>query len=106
MLGQLAKNIARGVRDQVIGFFGFHVYVARGDFTAESITRVHSRGFSDDEMFKLKFTRGYNLCLKNDWFEIMRLLTRLFRHFLSGTAKVGSLQVALDGTIGMGDRDA
>ena len=99
MLGQLAANIRRRVQDQevyVIGLYGRYVYLARGFFTANLISRVHARGCSEDEVFELKFTRGYDLCLKEDWLAAMRVLTRLFRYLCSGSAKVGALQDLLE----------
>ncbi|RWQ94138.1 hypothetical protein C8Q69DRAFT_508482 [Paecilomyces variotii] len=53
---------------------------------------VHSKGCHSDEIFQLNFTRGYDLCLKEDWLEATRALARLFRYLLSGNAKVGAVQ--------------
>ncbi|OJZ88688.1 hypothetical protein ASPFODRAFT_130951 [Aspergillus luchuensis CBS 106.47] len=101
MLGQLANNIRiRGqkLQDQevfVVGFYGPHIYIARGYFPVETITRVHAKGCSDDEYLELKFTRGYDPCRKDDWMEAMRALSRLFRYLMSGSAKVGAIQKIL-----------
>ncbi|KAK1148653.1 hypothetical protein N8T08_008538 [Aspergillus melleus] len=103
MLGQLAKNIAlhhvhAGPHDQevfVVGFHGRYVHIAHGLFLADTIMRVHSEGCSTDEVFALKFTRGYDLTLKEDWLEAMRALARLFRYLFSGNAKVGAIQAYL-----------
>ncbi|OGM49519.1 hypothetical protein ABOM_001648, partial [Aspergillus bombycis] len=100
MLGQLAKNLSMqtggaGSREQevfVIGFHGLYLHIARGLFTASMISRVHSKGCSENEVFELKFTQGYNLCSKKDWLEATRALSRLYRYLLSGKAKVGAIQ--------------
>lgn len=100
MLGQLTRNIniqSNTLNDQevfVIGFHGAYIHVARGFFTASLISRVHSQGCSEDESFDLKFTRGYNLCLKEDWLEATRALARLLRHLRSGNARVGGVQTS------------
>ncbi|XRM40877.1 hypothetical protein ABZX51_004179 [Aspergillus tubingensis] len=101
MLGQLADNIRiRGQRLQdqevfVVGFYGPHIYIARGYFPVETIKRVHAKGCSDDEHLELKFTRGYDPCRKDDWLEAIRALSRLFRYLMSGSAKVGAIQKIL-----------
>ncbi|PLB48046.1 hypothetical protein P170DRAFT_204622 [Aspergillus steynii IBT 23096] len=104
MLGQLAKNITlhsghAGPQDQevfVVGFHGRYVHIAHGLFLADTIMRVHSEGCTADEVFALKFSRGYDLCLKEDWLEAMRALARLFRYLFSGNAKVGAIQAYLE----------
>ncbi|PYI11673.1 hypothetical protein BO78DRAFT_466237 [Aspergillus sclerotiicarbonarius CBS 121057] len=100
MLGQLAKNIRvqRPLQDQevfVIGFYGPHIHIARGCFPRATISRVHAKGCSDNEVFELEFTRGYNLCRKDDWLEATRALARLFRYLLSGKAEVAAMQAFL-----------
>ncbi|GAA83132.1 hypothetical protein AKAW_01247 [Aspergillus luchuensis IFO 4308] len=103
MLGQLAKTFTihkhnQGLQDQevfVVGFYGPHIYIARGHFPVETITRVHAKGCSDDEYLELKFTRGYDPCRKDDWMEAMRALSRLFRYLMSGSGKVGAIQKIL-----------
>ncbi|GLA65550.1 hypothetical protein AtubIFM54640_007733 [Aspergillus tubingensis] len=105
MLGQLANNIR--IRDQklqdqevfVVGFYGPHIYIARGYFPVETIKRVHAKGCSDDEHLELKFTRGYDPCRKYDWMEAMRALSRLFRYLRSGSAKVGAIQKILSESV-------
>lgn len=100
MLGQLAKNLdvrhgGSNIGDQeiyVIGFHGCEFYIARGFFKADVISRVHTKGCSEDEVFELKFSRGYNLCSKEDWLEATRAVARLFRNLLSGHAKVGAMR--------------
>ncbi|PYI06517.1 hypothetical protein BO78DRAFT_386883 [Aspergillus sclerotiicarbonarius CBS 121057] len=101
MLGQLAANLGGRVQDQeiyVIGFYRRYIYLARGIFTTDLISRVHAQGCAENEAFELKFTRGYDLYLKEDWLEAMRALTRLFRYLFSGNAKVGALQDELHGS--------
>ncbi|KAI9932719.1 hypothetical protein AWENTII_004958 [Aspergillus wentii] len=103
MIGQLVKNISvqsssTGFQDQevfVIGFHGCQIHIARGYFTTDVISRVHSKGCSEKDVFELNFTQGYNLCLKEDWLEALRALTRLFRYLHSGNAKVGAIQAYL-----------
>lgn len=103
MLGQLATNINirsgdTSLQDQevfVVGFFGPNVHIARGFFAADVIARVHVNGPSGNEGFELKFTRGYNLCLRSDWLEATRVFSRLFRYLLSGKAKIRALQTVL-----------
>lgn len=103
MLGQLAKTLtvhkhSQGLQDQevfVVGFHGPQIYIARGYFPPDEISRVHSKGISGNEFFELEFTRGYNPCERDDWLEAMRALTRLFRYLLSGNSKVGAMQVYL-----------
>ncbi|RAK81449.1 uncharacterized protein BO72DRAFT_474623 [Aspergillus fijiensis CBS 313.89] len=97
MLGQLAQNLGVGKDDSLsedqevflVGFHGYGIQIARGAFTRDAVTRVHSRGCSGDETFEVHFTRGYNLCQKREWDDAMRALTRLFRYLLGGGAKVG-----------------
>lgn len=104
MLGQLAKNVSvrsggAGFGDQevfVAGFHGSHFHIARVFFTADVISKVHSKGTSEAEVYELKFTRGYNLCLKEDWLEATRVLARLFRYLLSGNANIGAIQANLE----------
>ena len=109
MLGQLANNIRiRGQRLQdqevfVVGFYGPHIYIARGYFPVETINRVHAKGCSDDEHLELKFTRGYDPCRKGDWMEAMRALSRLFRYLRSGSAKVGVIQKILSESVTTGE---
>ncbi|PWY88928.1 hypothetical protein BO70DRAFT_157288 [Aspergillus heteromorphus CBS 117.55] len=107
MLGQLAKNTSilqregRGPQDQETFVIGFHVpcfHVAYGLFPAATVARVHLQGFSLAEVFDLKFSRGYDLCLKDDWMQAMRVLARLFRYLVSGKAKVGALQALRGGS--------
>lgn len=103
MLGQLAKNLNVGhgganIGDQeiyVVGFHGCGFYIAHGFFKADVISRVHTKRCSEDEGFQLNFSRGYNLCLKEDWLEATRGLTRLFRYLLSGNAKIGAMRAYL-----------
>ncbi|PLB43627.1 hypothetical protein P170DRAFT_459282 [Aspergillus steynii IBT 23096] len=91
MLGQLAASMSiqsesRGFQDQetfAIGFHGLHIHIACGVFTADSISKVQREGCSKDDIFDLSFTRGYNLCVKEDWLEATRALSRLFRYLLS-----------------------
>lgn len=98
MIGQLVGNIK--IQDNhscdqevfVVGFHGACVHIAHGLFTTDMISRVHSKGCHSDEIFQLNFTRGYDLCLKEDWLEATRALARLFRYLLSGNAKVGAVQ--------------
>ncbi|RAH68460.1 uncharacterized protein BO66DRAFT_421533 [Aspergillus aculeatinus CBS 121060] len=96
MLGQLAQNLGVGKDDSLleeqevflVGFHGYGIHIARGAFTRDAVGRVYSRGCSGDETFEVQFTRGYNLCQKEEWDDAMRALTRLFRYLLSGGAKV------------------
>ncbi|KAJ9313861.1 hypothetical protein DTO271D3_5955 [Paecilomyces variotii] len=98
MIGQLVGNIK--IQDNhscdqevfVVGFHGACVHIAHGLFTTDMISRVHSKGCQSDEIFQLNFTRGYDLCFKEDWLEATRALARLFRYLLSGNAKVGAVQ--------------
>ncbi|PYH91027.1 hypothetical protein BO71DRAFT_360244 [Aspergillus ellipticus CBS 707.79] len=100
MIGQLATNLRRQkdsgrVHDQevfVVGFHGRTIHIARGSITADEIARIHSQGCSEKDRFELHFTRGYDLCLKDDWLEATRALTRLFRYLLSGGAKVSAME--------------
>ncbi|PGH13514.1 hypothetical protein AJ79_03645 [Helicocarpus griseus UAMH5409] len=106
MLGQLALDMSvdsgsTGSRDQevfVVGFHGSYFHIGHALFTADVISRVHSRGCSQDEVVGLEFTHGYNLCLKKDWLEAMRALVRLFRYIVSGDSKIGVIQALLEGT--------
>ncbi|PWY81928.1 hypothetical protein BO70DRAFT_371344 [Aspergillus heteromorphus CBS 117.55] len=101
MLGQLASNLGAwkecdGLQDQevfVVGFYDSCIHVARGVFTLDTVLRAHSQGLSQLEAFNLEFTRGYNLCLKCDWLEGTRVLTRLFRYLFSGSSKVSAVRV-------------
>ncbi|KAK2813302.1 hypothetical protein FQN50_000617 [Emmonsiellopsis sp. PD_5] len=100
MLGQLASNlkVCNSLCDQevfVAGFHGEFFHVARGFFRSDVISRVQKKGCSESDVFELKFTRGYDLCLKQDWVEAVRVLSRLFRYLLSGNANVGGMQDAL-----------
>ncbi|KAB8226235.1 hypothetical protein BDV33DRAFT_187008 [Aspergillus novoparasiticus] len=111
MLGQLAKNtsIRTGnlvVQDQevyMVGFYGRYIHIARGLFPADTIARVHSQGCSKDEAFDLKFTRGYDLCLKKDWLEATHALTRLYRYLRSGNTKASAVQAYLQRAITTGN---
>ncbi|KAE8357535.1 hypothetical protein BDV27DRAFT_170446 [Aspergillus caelatus] len=99
MLGQLTRNLSilqTGFEDQevfIIGFHGPYLHIARGYFPKGLITRVHAEGYSENETKSLNFTRGYNLCFKEDWLEAIRALSRLLRYIISGKAKVGAVQV-------------
>ncbi|PWY94578.1 hypothetical protein BO94DRAFT_531523 [Aspergillus sclerotioniger CBS 115572] len=100
MLGQLAINIRvqAHLQDQEVFLLGYHgdrVHIVRGYFSKERIARVLAKGFSDKEVFELGFSRGWDLCRKEDWLEVMRGLTRLLRYLMSGEAMVGALQVLL-----------
>ncbi|KAH8425241.1 uncharacterized protein LDX57_002997 [Aspergillus melleus] len=103
MLGQLTKNLSvqrsgEGIQDQevfVVGFHGFHFHIARAWFTKSQISRVHAKGCSENEILNLEFTRGYNLCLKQDWLEATHALARLLRYLLSGRARVNAVQACL-----------
>ena len=92
MLGHLAANLksCNGLCDQevfVVGFHGEHFHIARGYFKSDVISRVYRKGCSEFEEFELKFTRGYDLRLRQDWVEAVQVLSRLFRYLLSGNAK-------------------
>ncbi|RAQ41899.1 hypothetical protein AFGD_000960 [Aspergillus flavus] len=71
MLGQFAKTTSiqngntgfQGQEVYVVGLYGRYIHVACGLFPADTIARVHSQGCSKDEVFDLKFTRGYDLYL-------------------------------------------
>jgi hypothetical protein len=98
MLGQLAKHISVDSQDQeifIIGFYGRCIYVARGLFRRDLISRVHQKGCTEDEAIEIQFTRGYNLSLKEDWLEVINALARLLRYLLSGNAKMGALKAYL-----------
>ncbi|KAE8316150.1 hypothetical protein BDV41DRAFT_529196 [Aspergillus transmontanensis] len=111
MLGQLAKTMSKrtgntGVQDQeifVVGFYGRYIHVAHGLFPADTIAWVYSQGFSKDEAFDLKFTRGYDLCSKKDWLEATRALTRLYRYLLSGNTRANAVQAYLQRTTNTGN---
>lgn len=75
----------------MVGFYGLYLHVVRGFFSTEVISRVHLKWCSEDETFELKFSRGHNLCLKDDSLAASRVLARLFRCLVSGKAKVGAL---------------
>ncbi|KAE8382749.1 hypothetical protein BDV26DRAFT_288307 [Aspergillus bertholletiae] len=94
MLGQLAKNLNRHSKDQevfIIGFYGQCIYIARGYFTSDIISRAHLKGCKEDDAIEIQFTRGYNLSLKKDWVDAVNALTRLLQYLFSGNAKVGAL---------------
>ena len=96
MLGQLARNIRNPVRDQevfVVGLYGPYFYIARGFFAAATIGRVHTKGCSEGETAKFKFTRNYDLRQKTSWMAAMRALTRLFRYLGSRITKVSRIKV-------------
>ncbi|PYI04577.1 hypothetical protein BO78DRAFT_320064 [Aspergillus sclerotiicarbonarius CBS 121057] len=104
MLGHLARNMScgGGLQDQevyTVGFHGSYLHIGHGLFLADTIRRVHSNGFSSEEVFDLRFSRSYNLLLKQDWLEATRALSRLFRYLLSGEAKVGVIQAHLRGEV-------
>ncbi|RAK99516.1 uncharacterized protein BO80DRAFT_359147 [Aspergillus ibericus CBS 121593] len=97
MLGHLARNLPRSgeLQDQevyTVGFHGSYLHIGHGLFPADTIKRVHIKGFSSEEVFDMRFSRSYNLYLKKDWLEAMRALSRLFRYLLSGEAKVSVIQ--------------
>ncbi|PYI02931.1 hypothetical protein BO78DRAFT_324077 [Aspergillus sclerotiicarbonarius CBS 121057] len=95
MLGQLAHNIKLGLQDQeifVLGSFKRQIFIARGFFTKDQISRAHAKGFSASEKFHLALTRGYELSNKDDWYEAMQRLVGLLRYLVSGNARVGGLQ--------------
>ncbi|KAE8352432.1 hypothetical protein BDV28DRAFT_165516 [Aspergillus coremiiformis] len=99
MLGQLACNVKLGLHDQeifVLGFYKRQIFIARGFFTKDQISRVHAKGCSADETFNIAFTRGYDLSYKKDWNEAVARLVGLLRYFLSGNAKIGGLQASFD----------
>ncbi|PYI33239.1 hypothetical protein BP00DRAFT_493907 [Aspergillus indologenus CBS 114.80] len=99
MLGQLACNVKPGLGDQemfVLGFYKRQIFIARGFFTKDQISRVHSKGCSADETFTIAFTRGYDLSSKEDWDEAVERLVGLLRYFLSGNAQIGGLQAFFD----------
>ncbi|PGH20430.1 hypothetical protein AJ80_03576 [Polytolypa hystricis UAMH7299] len=88
MLGQLAANLK--VYDSLCDQRGFCGWLPR-----DVVSRVQMKGCSESEVFELKFTPGYDLCLRQDWVEAVRVLSRLFRYLLSGNANVGGIQDAL-----------
>ena len=98
MLGHLARNMPRrgvALQDEevyTVGLHGSHLHIAYGLFLASTVKRVHPKGCSPEETFDLKFSRSYNLSLKEDWLEATRALSRLVRYLLSGEAKVGVVQ--------------
>ncbi|KAE8402303.1 hypothetical protein BDV37DRAFT_295455 [Aspergillus pseudonomiae] len=98
MLGQLARNLSGGYEDQevfVIGFYERCIYIARGLFGKELISRVHVKGCTQDDTVELQFTRGYDLSLREDWFEAISALAKLLRYLLSGNAKMSALKAYL-----------
>ncbi|PLN84929.1 hypothetical protein BDW42DRAFT_161934 [Aspergillus taichungensis] len=98
MLGQVARNVNVCYEDQevfIIGFYERCIYIARGFFTKDLISRVHLKGCSEDETIELLLTRGYNLSLREEWMEAVGVLANLLRYLLSGNAKVGALQAHL-----------
>ena len=95
MLGQLVKNISIDTQDQevfTVGLYRSCIYISRGLFTTTQVVRVQLKGCSDNEVFHLRFTRGYDLSLREDWLKAMHGLSRLFRYLLSGDAKVGAIR--------------
>lgn len=93
MMGQLAKNIRIDSQDQeafVIGFYCRRFYIAHGYFRKDLISQVHSKGCTADETIEIQFTRGYNLSLREDWFEVVVALATLLRYIVSGNAKIGA----------------
>ncbi|KAE8158337.1 hypothetical protein BDV40DRAFT_291863 [Aspergillus tamarii] len=89
MLGQLTRNLSilqTGFEDQEVFIVGFHrpyLHITHRYFPEGLITRA----------FSLKFTPGYNLCFKEDWLEVICVLSRLLRYIISGKVKVGAVQV-------------
>ena len=99
MLGQLAANVSIDHQDQevfTLGLYGSCIYISRGLFTTLQMDRVHSKGCSENEVFHLRFSRGYNLSLRKDWLEAMHVLSRLLRYLMSGNAKVGSIRTHMN----------
>lgn len=99
MLGQLAANVSIDHQDQevfTLGLYGSSIYISRGLFTTSQIAKVHSKGCSENEVFHLRFSRGYNLSLRKDWLEAMHALSRLLRYLMSGNAKVGSIRTHMN----------
>lgn len=98
MLGQLVKNISIDTQDQevfTVGLYRSCIYISRGLFTTTQVVRVQLKGCSDNEVFHLRFTRGYrgyDLSLREDWLVAMHSLSRLFQYLLSGDAKVGAIR--------------
>lgn len=95
MLGQLAKNASIDTQDQeifIVGLYGSYIYISHGLFTTSQVFRVQTKGCSENEVFRLRFTRGYDLSLREDWLKAMHGLSRLFRYLLSGDAKVGAIR--------------
>ncbi|KAE8150466.1 heterokaryon incompatibility protein-domain-containing protein [Aspergillus avenaceus] len=73
MLGQLSQNIGTGLKNQevfILGFYGCHIYIARGYFPADLISR-------------------------EDWLEATHALAALLRYLLSGNAEIGAMQTLL-----------
>lgn len=98
MLGQVARNVSVCHEDQeafIIGFYERRIYIARGFFTKDLISRVHLKGCSGDDAIELLFTRGYNLSSKEDWIEAIGVLAKLLRYLLGGNAKVSALKAYL-----------
>lgn len=95
MLGQLAKNVSIDTQDQeifIVGLYGSYIYISHGLFTTSQVFRVQTKGCSENEVFRSRFTRGYDLSLREDWLKAMHGLSRLFRYLLSGDAKVGAIR--------------
>ncbi|RAH76768.1 hypothetical protein BO86DRAFT_422874 [Aspergillus japonicus CBS 114.51] len=80
----------------VLGFYKRQIFIARGFFIKDHISRVHSKGCSADETFTIAFTRGYDLSSKMDRDEAVEKLVGLLRYFLGGTAQIGGLQAFFD----------
>ncbi|KAE8151842.1 hypothetical protein BDV25DRAFT_138440 [Aspergillus avenaceus] len=101
MIGQLSESLRMlGVNGEevfVVGFHGKNFHIARGFFSRELITRAYLKGCSPADEVELHFSRGYNLCLKEDWMEATRALSRLIRYLLSGEAKLTALGSFLRG---------
>lgn len=103
MLGQLAANVSTDHQDQevfTLGLYGSCIYISRGLFTTTQMDRVHSKGCSENEVFHLKFSRGYDLSLRKDWLEAMHALSRLLRYLMSGNAKVGAVRTHINSDTG------
>ncbi|RAL02171.1 uncharacterized protein BO80DRAFT_443967 [Aspergillus ibericus CBS 121593] len=85
---QRRRHVTRDQEVFVLGFYESYLHIAYGVFPATTVTRVHKEGCAKGEEFTIKFTRGYNLNLKDDWLELVPALARLYRYLLSGNAKV------------------
>ena len=96
MLGQLAQNISIDTRNQevfTVGLYGSCIYISHGMFTTSQVFRVTTvKGLLRERGLPLKFTRGYDLSLREDCIEAMHSLSRLFRYLSSGDAKVGAIR--------------